>query len=238
MFVTRSRVKNLYIQFNEGLATNVRGTGLVSQVSIWAEQRQQREAVNALRAASLNDISTKEKMKSLPRLALSLAFFCVFGGSVFSSSAKAAETAVLGFQAWKTSRVDDARSNLEKLQAEKPSQALAAITGPKPSDKKNQSEQARAMALRVPRTDQKVQQAQLALEIAQELTINDYFVLYLGPFKNNRDAYIEAAKKLSPEESADLMMSYQKRLIGSSEADEPTPTSASLSNAQSTSTKR
>ena len=191
----------------------------------------------------MNDNSLKEKMKSLSRIALLLSFYCglcvpCFFCAVSSASAGVAEAPVLGFQAWKTSRVDEARSNLEKLQAEKPSQALSTMTGSRASEKKNQSEQVRALALRVPRTDQKVQQAQLALEIAQELTINDYFVLYLSQFKNNREAYVEAAKKLSPEESADLMMSYQKRLISSPEDEEPTPRSASLGDAQGTSTKR
>jgi hypothetical protein len=60
--------------------------------------------------------------------------------------------------------------------------------------------------------------------VAQELAVNDYFVLYLSQFKS-RDAFIEAAKKLTPEEAADLMMSYQKHLAGSQDQDVIVPSS-------------
>ncbi len=40
------------------------------------------------------------------------------------------------------------------------------------------------------------------------------WIPHLGQFKNNREAFIDAAKKLTPEETADLMMSYEKRLLG------------------------
>jgi hypothetical protein len=118
---------------------------------------------------------------------------------------------VLGFQAWKTSRIDDARGTLEKT----PKPALDAPKKAIPG-------------VKAPRVDQKLQQAQLNFDIAQELTVNDYFVLYLTQFKQ-REAFVEVAKKLSPEEIADLMLSYQKHLAGSSDIDFMTPSASGLS---------
>ncbi len=125
---------------------------------------------------------------------------------------------VLGFQAWKTSRVDDAKANLDRIQLEK------AANG-RPDKKADAKEAATSRLQRATRSDQKLQQAQLNFEVAQELTVNDYFVLYLSQFKH-RDAFVEAAKKLTPEEAADLMMSYQKHLAGSQDQDVIVPSSS------------
>ncbi|HMS10269.1 MAG TPA: hypothetical protein PKE66_12335, partial [Pyrinomonadaceae bacterium] len=63
-----------------------------------------------------------------------------------------------------------------------------------------------------------LRQAQLNVQIAHELTVNDYFVLYLSQLKG-REAFLEAAKKLTPEETADLMVAYQRHLVGSDQAE-------------------
>ncbi len=107
------------------------------------------------------------------------------------------ESVVLGFQSWKNNRVDEAKTTLERLNSQE-----------KSSEKKSGKS-----SNKTARPDQKIQQAQINLELAQELTVNDYFVLYLSQFKQ-KDAFIEAAKKLSADETAELMMSYQKRLSG------------------------
>lgn len=118
-----------------------------------------------------------------------------------------AETSVVGFQSWKSARVDEARNALEKLQ-----DAVSA------KDKK----------LKNKPVDPKVQQAQVGVAIAQELTVNDYFLLYLRQFKH-KEALVEAAKKLSPDEIADLLIAYQKHLAaGSQEVEMVIPTSAQI----------
>lgn len=133
---------------------------------------------------------------------------------LFTTVFARAEVGVQSFQTWKSNRVDEARTALEKLQGERPS--AAKVLDRKPLENK------------APRVDLKLQQAQLNLEVARELTISDYFVLYLSQFKS-RDAFVEAAKKLNPEESADLMMSYQKHLAtGASSYDHVDAPSAGL----------
>jgi hypothetical protein len=128
-----------------------------------------------------------------------------------SSIGKADVPLAMAFQAWKASRVDEAKAVLEKVQ--KPA-SIDPLKKPLPG-------------LKSTRVDQKLQQAQLNLDIAQELSVNDYFVLYLTQFKQ-RDAFVEVAKKLTPEEIADLMMAYQKHLSGSSDIDLIAPSTASL----------
>ncbi len=113
-----------------------------------------------------------------------------------SSSVRAEinSSGILGFQAWKSLRVTEARASLDKLQADLQPQA----PGAKPASK-------------FARGDQKLQQAQFNVEIAQELTISDYFTLYVSQLKD-RSSFLDAAKKLSADETADLMMAYQKQL--------------------------
>jgi flagellar motor protein MotB len=138
-------------------------------------------------------------------LILSLTLLMSIGAQAVAKS----DLNVLGFQAWKTSRIDEAKAAVDRLSDQ---EKEAATPNPK-SARKNKHELGNRLqvASKSSRVDQRVQQAQINLEMAHELTVNDYFVLYLSQFKQ-KEAFIEAAKKLSADESADLMMSYQKRL--------------------------
>jgi hypothetical protein len=116
---------------------------------------------------------------------------------ILGSSAAMAEinsSGVLGFTAWRQSRIDEARAALEKIQTE------AQIDKPQAARPQN-----------VKKKYQQYQQAQLNVQIVQELTLTDYFTLYLSQLKD-RSMMIDAAKKLSVEEIADLMTAYQKTL--------------------------
>lgn len=101
---------------------------------------------------------------------------------------------VLGFQPWKVSRIEEARATLEKIQAD------AQIDKPQA-----------ARPLEAKKNYQRFQQAQLNLQIVQELTVSDYFTLYLSQLKD-RSMMLDAARKLSADEIADLMLAYQKAL--------------------------
>ena len=48
----------------------------------------------------------------------------------------------------------------------------------------------------------------LSLEMANELTVSDYFAAYLTKQKNKKEAFKQVAGKMSPEEVADLMSAY------------------------------
>jgi hypothetical protein len=143
-------------------------------------------------------------------------------GALLVSSAAFADTGVVGFQDWKNNRIEEAKSNLERLM----SQDKPASSG-RPGEKKTEAVRqeapgSRFQAPKSARPDQRVQQAQINLEIAQELSVNDYFVLYLSQLKQ-RESFIEVAKKLNPEEAADLMMAYQKHLASAGQTQQEGP---------------
>ena len=166
------------------------------------------------------------KTKWILLMSLIAALFVVQSSAQAQTKAEKAEArselSVLGFQSWKTSRVDEAKTALAA--AEKASGAGSGSASLKNADKKSdllRSERFQS-ANKNNRSDQKIQQAHTNLEIAQELTVNDYFVLYLSQFKQ-KEAFLEAAKKLNPDEAADLMMAYQKRLADVDQEDSNSP---------------
>lgn len=147
--------------------------------------------------------------------------------------------AVLTFQAWKSLRTDEARLILERLTLE--SQIFAASSSPVVADRAPGERQAVVRPARVapeaapatttsrsagraalrPRTDgrldARVEQARLNLEIAQDLTINDYLQIYLSQFKT-ADVLRDVARRMNPDEVADLLIAYQRSAtLGSSQ---------------------
>jgi hypothetical protein len=128
--------------------------------------------------------------------ALVLSLFVLVGSS--AAFAEINSSGVLGFTAWRQSRIDEAKSALEKIQTE------AQVDKPQA-----------ARPQEAKRKYQQYQQALLNIQIVQELTISDYFTLYLAQLKD-RSTMIDAAKKLSAEEVADLMVAYQKAVAPSS----------------------
>jgi hypothetical protein len=134
---------------------------------------------------------------------------------------------VMGFQAWKSSRVEEAKVQIDRLQSElgadrtqgdrAPGEKIPVVNGP------GAKSLAKDRLQKSTRADQRLQQAQLNLEIAQELSVNDYFVIYLSRFKE-RAAFQEAARKLSVDEAADLMMAYQRSIDMNSAPEAALPT--------------
>lgn len=122
---------------------------------------------------------------------------------------------VMGFQAWKASRIEEAKAQIDRITGEMGADRAQGDRAPGEKLPVVKGADGKALAKdrlqKAPRIDQRLQQAQLNLEIAQELSVNDYFVLYLSRFKE-RAAFQEAARKLSVDEAADLMIAYQKSL--------------------------
>ncbi len=61
----------------------------------------------------------------------------------------------------------------------------------------------------------------MALEMAKDLTVSDYFAGYLSKLPHRSDAVKEIAQKMTSEEVAELMMAYSNSLFGSSPAGLP-----------------
>lgn len=122
---------------------------------------------------------------------------------------------VLTYRAWKNLRIDEARLVLERItfesQLEKapaiersPGEKQAVVKGigasPTPSRSGSRAEN---------RIDSRIEQAQMNLEIAQDLAVKDYMDIYLSKFKS-RDVIVDVARRMSPEEMAEVLLSYQK----------------------------
>jgi hypothetical protein len=133
--------------------------------------------------------------------------------------------AVLTYQAWKSLRTDEARLILERLTLE--GQIFAASNGAPGVDRMPGERQAVVAAApaygnvtspssrSLPRAsvrarqDSRVEQARMNLEIAQDLTINDYLQIYLSHFKTP-DVLRDVARRMNPDEVAELLIAYQK----------------------------
>lgn len=113
-----------------------------------------------------------------------------------------ADGGVVAYPAWKATRVEEARLALERINFDRNVENIPATSEPKKKTSTTRT------------TDQRFEQAKLNLEIARELTVNDYLAIYL-PQVRSRDAIFELAKKMSIAEVAEILMAYQKQAASS-----------------------
>ncbi len=117
-----------------------------------------------------------------------------------------ARAEIMSFQDWKKFKVDQAQAQV----AQPSKTAEAASAGPLPASSPNTNKN----------KSPKIEASKLALQIAQELSIEDYFALYLSQFHERSD-FIDAAKKLSPSELADLLLTLKSSLARETPTDSP-----------------
>lgn len=60
-----------------------------------------------------------------------------------------------------------------------------------------------------------------SLEVAQELSVTDYFAIYLTKQDNKPEAYKEAAEKMTPDEVSQLIKAYADSMFSSSGPNPP-----------------
>ncbi len=108
---------------------------------------------------------------------------------------------VMSFQEWKKLKVGEAQVQSTQVLTE--TKSLASTTS-------------------IPKAGKapKIEASKLALEIAQELTIDDYFALYLSQFKDKSD-FSEAAKKLTASEMGDLLLTLKNTMDKSNGTETP-----------------
>lgn len=160
----------------------------------------------------------------------------VVSSVVSAMPSPAAIPGVLTFQAWKALRVEEARLVLERMMMETQIQQMqqtqnAAERSPGERQAVIRTQAAPPVlrqAVRGSRTgrvdqrldaktdargDGKVEQARINLEIAQELAITDYLQIYLSQFRTP-DALRDVARRMNPEEVAELLVAYQQKAVG------------------------
>jgi hypothetical protein len=139
-------------------------------------------------------------------------------------------SSIMTFQTWKNLRLEEARLVLERLSYENQSDRTASIDR-SPGEKQAVIKTALDVSPRMAgnktaksaaRPDARIEQAQMNLEIAQDLTVNDYIQIYLSRFKS-REAMLDVARRMAPEDVADLLISYQKLSSGSQVAEHSSP---------------
>lgn len=144
--------------------------------------------------------------------------------------------AIMTFQAWKSLRLEEARLVLDRLTLENQADRTANIErspGEKLAVIKSSTEASgRVIAPKAAKTgnrnDSRIEQAQMNLEIAQDLTVNDYLQIYLSRFRS-RDSLLDVARRMGPDEVADLLVAYQKLASGAQVAEHTTSPAPRLS---------
>ncbi len=143
---------------------------------------------------------------------------------------------VMTFQAWKGLRLEEARLVLERLTFENQSDRTALVER-SPGEKQAVVKASVEVSKNAPvarttksgsRSDSRIEQAQMNLEIAQDLTVNDYLQIYLSRFRS-REALLDVARRMAPEDVVDLLLSYQKLSAGSQIAEHSSAPSPRLS---------
>ena len=75
--------------------------------------------------------------------------------------------------------------------------------------------------LALEKLERDLREEQYDLDVANDLTVTDYFVGYLTKIQNKKAAFQEVAGKLSPDEVAELMTAYANSVFGAHAADLP-----------------
>ncbi len=114
-------------------------------------------------------------------------------GFLFLISAVAfADDHVMNFKEWQENRIREAQGSLVRIQIER-ADSIA-----KDNHKVSSSD---------------VQQVKINVEIAKELTANDYFVLYIVPkLETDKSALLKAVQGMSSTEIADILRAYEGNL--------------------------
>ncbi len=131
---------------------------------------------------------------------------------------------VKSYREWKHELVIDAQGKVTNLktQIESRKQGRAIAQGVDPNLGKTRGLEAVASRdLALEKLEKNLREEQYDLDVANDLTVTDYFVGYLTKVQNKKAAFQEVAGKLSPDEVAELMTAYANSVFGAHAADLP-----------------
>lgn len=134
--------------------------------------------------------------------------------------AHGAEISTKTFREWKNEKIQNAQTRISNLKTRmdltKQSRQIAQGDSNTVSPKTTEASYLTDSTLVT--LEKQLQQEQYAIELAQDLSMTDYFVGYLTKLPNQQKAIQEVSSRLSVEEVADLMLSYSKMFPANSEA--------------------
>lgn len=130
------------------------------------------------------------------------------------------------YREWKRDIVQDVQSKITgcKVQIEsRKQQNRVAAVGNDPNLKylNKEAEGNLSHDVSLEKLERDLRREEYELDIAQDLTVTDYFVGYLIKAQNKKAAFQEAAGKLTPDEVAELMTAYANSVFGTHTADLP-----------------
>lgn len=127
----------------------------------------------------------------------------------------AATAEILTFQEWKVQQIYLAQKEVHTAAAtkkEQPSRRPRGVVADSQAFASPVKDMARKELQKMAGENRAEELAQARLQAARELTVQDYFEIYLNSQPNREKAFEEVAKKLSSEEMADLLLAYSKLL--------------------------
>ncbi len=132
-----------------------------------------------------------------------------------------AGTGIKSYREWKNDRVIFAQAKVTSLKSQIETQKSIGTDPNLAKAKRGQLEAAPTKDLTLGRLEKIMNEEVYDLELAQELSVTDYFVGYLIKVQNKKSAFQEVAGKLSPEEVAELMTAYANSVFGAHQSDLP-----------------
>ena len=141
--------------------------------------------------------------------------------------AASAAAKVKSYREWKHELVVDAQSKVAqvkaKIDAKKSSRTIN--PGSDPNLVRPMTLEATVREIPIEKLEKEMREEQYDLDVANDLSVTDYFVGYLTKVPNKKAAFKEVAGKLSPDEVAELMTAYANSVFGAHAADLPTSAS-------------
>lgn len=132
---------------------------------------------------------------------------------------------VKSYKEWKTERVHGTQARIHSIknQIDNRKAVRAAIASQDPNLRQGRGtlEAASTADYTVEKLERQLKAEQYNLELAQDLSVTDYFAGYLTKVQNKKAAFAEVAGKLSAEEVAELMNAYANSVFGAQASDLP-----------------
>lgn len=130
---------------------------------------------------------------------------------------------VKSYREWKHEMVSEAQGKVTSIRTQidaRKNRTVAVGTDPNMA-RAHGLEAVASRDLALEKLERDLREEQYDLDVANDLTVTDYFVGYLTKVQNKKAAFQEVAGKLSPDEVAELMTAYANSVFGAHAADLP-----------------
>ncbi|HWU44632.1 MAG TPA: hypothetical protein VN132_14370, partial [Bdellovibrio sp.] len=139
-------------------------------------------------------------------------------------AAPAAVSHVKSYREWKRELVQDAQSKVNSLKTQIEARRLGRTSAVGMDPNLNHVKGLEATFVHdatLDKLEKDLRAEQYDLDVANDLTVTDYFVGYLTKVQDKKAAFQEVAGKLSADEVAELMTAYANSVFGAHSADFP-----------------